>query len=272
MLNRYGITRAAHQALSADTYDLQSIPPNVRSITTITDDVKKKILEKRHLEEAKRKIDCQNDTWMVLGSAAHYLMEQALAGDSSFMTEERWIMDTETWDLWWITDSPIPIEVNKWYRGDRQYLTGKLDCYDRNDHVIEDYKTAKTNKLAFPLPDSYVWQINAHKLALDIAGLPVKKGVITYIFRNWEKYDITKNRFPTPPIKSCGVALYDNDTIKKFIRDRIRLFVEMEQREDDDIPECENRYHKNGRCLSNEPALWCYCRLWCHYYRGLIEQ
>ena len=271
MLNRYGITRSMHKALETNTYDLQYKPFNVRSITSITNDPKHEILKKRHEKEMLPNIDCQNNNAIFLGNAVHEYIEYVLKDDNSFMTEERWIIDINTWELWWITDATVPIDKQPWYKEDTQYLTGKLDCYDRDEQIIEDYKMTKKSMTKYPMKESYVWQINIHKMALGIAGLPVNKGIITAFFKDHEAWDLTKKKFPTTQVRSFNIHLEDDRTIRDYIKARIKLYVEMEKLEDDEIPHCENTYTNNGRCLSQEPNLWCTCNMWCNYWESLVK-
>ena len=268
--NKHGFkSRSLVAALSSNAgYDLNEKPDNLYSVTEIIDAPKIKILFERHKDEIT--IDVFDNLWMMTGSGKHHYLEIANAEDPSFMIENRWYMFTDNFTMTnEVHNSTIPV------------LSGKMDCYDEQDEIIEDYK--ETGKGTFYYnpngKPAFAAQINIHAYALRKMGNEVKGGRIVAILRDWNKWDLKNKNYPLP-IKELDIPLWTDEQVEEYITNRVELFESMKKLSDDEIPPCspEERWQGkkkdgriiNNRCEGNGVNIYCPQRGFCNFYRELV--
>ena len=281
--NKHGFkSRSLVAALKSNKgYDLKDIPENLRSVTTITDEPKAKILFLRHKDELT--IDVYDQLWMMHGSAKHYYLELATTEDPSFLTEQRWFMSVEDF---------IPVlpkndiereEVLRRIRNysNTQFLSGKMDCFDTQDKIIEDYKETKKGTFYFNPNGKKEWvaQVNIHAYVLRKLGYDVKGGRVVAILRDWSKWDLKNKDYPVE-IKELDIPLWTDEQVEEYITNRVELFESMKKLSDDEIPPCspEERWQNKGkdgkitntRCEGNGVNIYCPQRGFCNFYRELV--
>jgi len=277
--NRTGIkSRSLRKALESNAgYDLNKKPDNLYSLTQVIGPPKASILFDRHKDELK--IDYVDRLWLMTGSAKHYYLELATKEDDSFLTEYRWYYDIKKNLLIHFEEHSSSKEILDLIEKMKPnvIVSGKLDCFDKEDGIIEDYKETKKGSIIFSPGGKDDWkkQINIHAYALRKMGYTVNGGRIVAILRNWEVRDLnSRNKaLLQSPIAEPDIALWTDSQCEEYIQERINLFESVKHLPDDEIPICskEERWNEN-RCDGNGFDIWCPQRGFCNYYREKMGQ
>lgn len=300
--NISGLPKALANALMQDSYDLKGIPDRIMSVTTIISPPKIKTLQLRHWDEVEE--DVSERQWTLFGSAVHSVLEHA-NDKSEMLTEERWYMNTRTWQV------VTTLGVTDWDANDI-ILSGKFDVYDYETYELFDFKFISAWSWILEKKPKPEWeaQLNINAMALKSLGFPVKSLSIIAIFRDWAK----RMAFDNPDMKSMmaiPVRIWREEELRDFILNRVIQHKLARNSSDDIIPECtqEERWAKpdvwaimkEGRKSSVKNhdtregaeahlrtlgtghkiehrkggdircADYCNVNRWCHYFKGLEE-
>jgi hypothetical protein len=237
--NKYSLPQSVFNALTIDSYDLSNKPGNIFSVTDIINSPKIKILEERHNDEIN--VDISERMWMLLGTACHYIIEQASSKDD--LAEERWYLDINTLFVYTAAIGVPAIECS-WYKKDSVYLSGKFDLYIPDDKKVSDYKitTVWSWVIEKKMKPEHEAQLNLNGFALRQLQFPVEKVSIMAFFRDWSKSK-SKGSYPDleVPMKEIQGEVWNDFKCIKYIKDRINLHLECRELPDDEIPICSEK-------------------------------
>jgi hypothetical protein len=184
------------------------------SATTLIAPRKVRILTARHYDDIV--VDAEGEGHSLFGEAMHYVVSKAQ--DSSYICEER-----------------------KYVNIDGKILTGKPDLYDKILNVIEDYKTKSVWTYVFNKED-WEKQLNIYAFLIDSDLYPVKGLLAVVYFKDW--YESEKLKFSNYPEFNpfvFNVPLWTREEREKYVISRMKYHTEVEELEDDDIPECTQK-------------------------------
>lgn len=241
--NKYNLPGPVVTALTAELYDMKNPPENVISVTGLIKAPKVKILESRH--DAEIEVDVSERLWMLLGTACHYVIEQASGYEH--ITEGRWFLDCAEGKVYQCEGDDIPAQL--WYNPKTIYLSGKFDLYDPTEKKLTDYKITSVWSWTLEkcMKKDHDQQLQMNAFALRLLGHSVEKLSIMMMFRDWSKTK-AKTDYPDLPVpmKEIFTPLWNDDDIMRFIDERIKLHYEARKKTDDDIPVCkpEERWAK----------------------------
>lgn len=207
-------------------------PSGTLSATTLLKGDKEIVLYDRHFEELEQ--DAADLVWATFGTAFHTVMERS--EDDAFK-EEAFSVDVDDWKV-----------------------TGRVDRYDLEHEILEDWKTASVWKVI--KGDFKDWRAQGLTYAwlMKQSGLEVKRCRFIAILKDHSKTEAKrKSDYPQKPvfIYEFDVTDMDLEETEKRIRAKIKSVTEAYKLGDDDIAPCseEERWAtatkyavmKNGR-------------------------
>ena len=206
--------------------------PGSYSATTLNKGVKEILLTDRHWDEIT--VDAADSVWVVWGTAVHALMESQK--DDNFH-EERFKVRVE----------------NSW-------ITGQVDSYDMQNHVIYDWKTASIWKVQFKDFTDWKKQGLTYAWLMKQSGFEVSRCVFVALLKDHSKTKAkTDKEYPQSPVFTYQFDVTEADLAETEarIKDKIRQIEQAQEASDDEIPPCspEERWAdadkwavmKNGR-------------------------
>lgn len=243
--NITGLPLSLVSALQGDSYDLKDCPKNVISVTTAIAPPKIKTLELNHFDDIV--VDVSERLWSVFGSAVHSVLENASKA-SERLTEERWFINTEDWQVYTLAAS-LKIQDAWWYSKKTVYLSGKIDCYDHAESELQDYKVCSVYSYLFEKTGKPEWgeQLNMNSFAMRLLGFDIKKLSIICMYRDWSASKAISDYPELPvPMKQIYFPVWSDDYTKDFIASRLTNHLIAREMEEDVIPPCtpEERWAK----------------------------
>ena len=202
------------------------------SATTLLHGVREILLTKRHWEEMEA--DVSDSIWTIFGTAVHSIMENQK--DDTFKEEY----------------FEIPVSDSK--------LTGKVDCYDLENEILVDWKTASTWKVIYHDFDDWKKQGLIYAYLLGKNGLKVKHCKFVAMLKDFSKTKAkVDSSYPQSPVYTYefDVTEKDLEETEKFVNNKIEQIEYCQGMNDKDLPPCtkEERWAtddkfavmKNGR-------------------------
>ena len=191
------------------------------SATTFIQGIKQIILTDRYWD--KLVDDVSDRIWAIFGSAVHSLLEKE--GKYDFTEQE---MD---------------------YTIGNVRVTGRIDNYDMQHGIIDDYKTASVNKVRFGDFTDWYLQGMIYAWLLIKNNFPVKKCRFIALLKDHSKSEAIRDRqYPQEPvfIYEFSVTLKDVYKIGIFIKGKVGEHQRCVLLKDNDIPPCtpEERWEK----------------------------
>ena len=242
--NRFDLPQSIFDAIARETYDLDRSRDNVISVSALIDTPKIRQLKLRHWNEIED--DISNTIWMLLGSSIHSVLERAKHEDR--LIEQRLYQDIDGFTI-----------------------SGKVDLYEKEEKIIQDYKVTST--YGFTKGEGYKkeWeqQLNCYAWLYRKAGFEVNELKIVAILRDWQRrISLTDTRYPNIPLIVVNVPLWSLEKQEKFIRDRLNNHMLSANLDDGDIPECseEDRW-QDRRCKD-----YCIVKRFCHHYKKIQKE
>jgi len=260
--NMYGIqSQSLIDALINDNYDLKSKPANVYSLTEVIDSPKIKVLWRRHEDEIT--IDVSDMLHTLLGSAKHYILEQANKRNGR-LCEERLYIDITTGSVYTLPEPKEGISIAEqlsgceWYKLDHVYVSCKIDVYDHIQECLEDYKGSSVYKAMRDCDPGWEAQVNCGGYGMRMIGFLVNKLRVVLLPGDWmaakrkeaERSAEVKGVTCTyPPIKVKeynSIPVWSDAACLEYLRKRAALHVEANSLSDDAIPPCtqDERWYK----------------------------
>lgn len=224
--DRPDVPKVILSALTDPTYStdlndhMQNLPPEVRSmrslsVTTLPRSPRQRILEARHSGEVT--VDPVDDGfWKMFGHVIHSILEEhAEPGD---LVEER-----------------KGITVNG------VYVHGQADIYSPPIQRLDDYKITKAASMLYGDKSEHHYQLNVLALIWKLNGFPVKSIRNVFLFRDFDPRQVKEGSlYPKSHIEVHDVPLWDDKVTIQYIKDRVRLHLEPESLDDDQLPYCTN--------------------------------
>jgi len=251
------------------------------SVTELLNPVKIILLTKRHRDEITT--DVTESLYMLLGSAAHLVLERANLDSAQQKIMSRMREFTEQVEsINNPTDDEISdllenivlkkvegtsiIELAKAIKNDKdiiekrfQYrtksgklITGGIDHYSVEDKCITDYKLTSIwtwiyrNREGSHI-EKYTEQLNIYRLFMEAAGYEVNKLRINLIFRDYSKTEASRERNYPNPVEVLEIPLLGLDVVKQLVENKIAEIEKYANTFDDNIPICTPSERWQGR-------------------------
>lgn len=206
--------------------------PGTLSATTLLQGDKQIVLYDRHFDEMEQ--DASDLVWATLGTAYHAIMEKQ--NDESFKEEF------------------FEVSVDAWK------VTGRVDRYDLEHELLEDWKTASVWKVIYKSFDDWKAQGLTYAWLMKQNGLNVKKCRFVALLKDHSKTDAKrKPDYPQKPIYIYEFEVTEADlkATEERIKAKIKSVTESYKLPDNEIAPCseEERWAtpakyavmKNGR-------------------------
>lgn len=184
------------------------------SATTLLKGACEAILEKRHFDEIE--VDAADSIWTVFGSAVHAIFEKQQ--DSSFKEEY------------------FEVQVTK-----DSKVTGRVDCYDLENEILYDWKTASVWKVQFNDFSDWDKQGLIYAWLMKQNGLKVKEIKFVALLKDHSKSKARKDfEYPQKPVVVHTVKATDEalKEIEAFINMKVRQFEVAETLVDEKLTPC----------------------------------
>jgi hypothetical protein len=234
--NTYNLPQSLVDALMGDTYDLKNAPANIISATTLIAPPKVKLLEQRH--DAEIEVDVSEMLWRFIGTACHYVVEQATKGER--LSEERMFLDVASCEVHSAVDGK-KAQDQAWYKKAAWYCSAKIDLYDSDAKALQDYKITSVWAVLLDKEPKKEWveQLNIGAFILRKVGFQTKKLSIIAIFKDWSASKAPRDYPSLPiPMKEIPIPMWSDDLCISFIRDRVQVYIRAKAVPDNEIPEC----------------------------------
>lgn len=125
-------------------------------------------------------------------------------------------------------------------------LTGKLDEYDKKEETISDNKFTSVWSVIFSKSE-WEEQLNIYAFLLGRWLVPVKNLRICAFLRDWQRNGkFTNNKYgncdyPLIPFKEVDIKLWDYETQRNFIFEKIKLHNKYNNVPDSQLPLCTEK-------------------------------
>ena len=196
LTNLHDLPPALVRAVTFDDYDRGKADI---SVTGLLRPPQMAYLEQLH--EAEIEEDISERMWLLLGSAAHVIMERSV--EAPQIAEERLFMPSCGWTV-----------------------SGKSDMYDPDTQMITDWKVTSVWSVIYEPQGriEYRQQLNLYRLLFEANGYPVKGLQIFCVLRDWQKRDAEKRSdYPAVPFKAITVPVWDKTEAQGFMTRRVLL-------------------------------------------------
>ena len=183
------------------------------SATTLLKGDKEIVLYDRHFDELEQ--DAADLVWATFGTAFHSIMEKQ--EDDAFKEEA------------------FEVQVDDWK------VTGRVDRYDLEHEILEDWKTASVWKVIYGDFKDWKAQGLTYAWLMKQNGLNVKKCRFVAILKDHSKTEAKrKPDYPQRPvfIYEFDVTDADLEATEARIRAKIKSVTEAYNKSDDDIEPC----------------------------------
>lgn len=187
--------------------------PGTLSATTLLKGDKEIILSDRHFDEMTQ--DASELVWASFGTAFHLLMEKQ--DDDSFK-EEKFEVDVDGWKV-----------------------TGRVDRYDMENEVLEDWKTASVWKVMFQSFDDWKAQGLTYAWLMRQSGLNVKRCRFVAMLKDHSKTDAKRKAdYPQAPVYIYDFPVTDKDLeeTEQRIKAKIKSITDNYKLDDNLIMPC----------------------------------
>lgn len=256
--NNFNInSKSLVDALSSDDYDLQDVPDNVISVTELIDSPTIFLLKRQHKDELT--CDVSQNVWSLLGSSVHHILELSNSEESNRLSEARWFLllpvltygekSEDGWDVFVIIDDK-PLEEQSWYKPDRYYVSGKLDNYERDQKVLEDYKITSSYSFTYGGKKEWGEQLNIHAFVLRLMGQPVELLRIVGIIKDHDQNRADRDEdYPQIPIVELEYPIIGDAEVMNLIRSKVVSILAKKPLADSALPKCDDEYrwYRNGK-------------------------
>lgn len=187
--------------------------PGTLSATTLLQGDKQIVLYDRHFEELTQ--DAADLVWATFGTAFHTVMEKQ--DDDAFKEEA------------------FEVQIDDWK------VTGRVDRYDMEHEVLEDWKTASVWKVIYGDFKDWKAQGLTYAWLMKQNGLNVKRCRFVALLKDHSKTEAKrKPDYPQKPafIYEFDVTEADLEATEARIRAKIKSVTEAYKKSDNDIEPC----------------------------------
>jgi len=249
--NNFNLSPTVVDAIKAyvEEYDLVKAPDNVLSVTQLIDAPRPKILVDRHRDKIAK--DATEFTWLFIGSAAHNTVERLAAKgnpNAERLSEERWFYDLVKQRLYTV-DGNVKFWETENYDPNSYYVSGKSDCYDGVDGVVEDHKVTSVWSIVYSDGGSkpeWERQLNCYAFAFRLLGFPVNALKINTFYRDFQKSKAGNTNYPPASQQCIKVPLWTQEATEEYLVARSRVHFNACKLADEELPFCtpEERWAK----------------------------
>lgn len=178
------------------------------SVTKLIDSPRRRVLRKQFSHAVVE--DVSERIWSLMGQAVHTVLERA---GTDALVEQR-----------------LYAEVNGWE------LSGQFDRLHLGDGVLQDYKVCSVFKAKGD--ESWERQLNILRWLAIKNGYQVDRLEVVAIFRDWKRSEVSRSaEYPRQNVQVISVPVWDEDRIRNYVYERVRMHQEAEAGE---IPECSD--------------------------------
>lgn len=206
LTNKFKLPKEIIRAVSNDTY---SKGESTISVSGLLSAPRPRILGIEHQDSIV--VDVVDQVWKILGTATHTILERANEGYEDTMIEERMYASVLGWTI-----------------------SGQTDSISLEENTLKDYKVTsvyKVMKAQKEGDDSWEAQLNCYAwLYQHNIGKTIDKLQIITVNRDWNKSQKKRmgNDYPDSPISVIDIPVWDTETQKEFIEERVKLHQEAE--------------------------------------------
>lgn len=221
--NRHNLPELVYKALTHDSY---SKGESNRSVTTLIDSPRVRILRQEHADKIVD--DISDRAWSVLGTAVHGVFESQRA--DGHIVEER-----------------LYAEVDNWV------ISGAIDVQRVEDDgtvTLLDYKCTSVWSVINGFKREWQLQLNFYAwLSAVSKGVFVNKLQVIAILRDWQRKKAEMDRsYPQSPIVAVDIPLFADEEIDALVKTCVKRHsdAEFERLTGGDLPPCtdEERWMK----------------------------
>ena len=204
--NKYNLPESLYKAI---TWNMK--PRTGYSVTDLINSPRIVQLTRRHWEEIEE--DISERTWVLLGSATHYILKKGEASES--LAEER-----------------LEAMVGN------TKISGIPDLWSNN--TITDYKVTSVWNIIYAPKGREDWhsQLNLYRLLFKAHGFDTDKLSICAILRDWQKRKAVESGYPPIPVVMLDIPIWPDSIAERYLLNRIAAHVEACDLVDDELPEC----------------------------------
>jgi len=114
-------------------------------------------------------------------------------------------------------------------------------------HILDDYKVTKAYAIVNGIKSEWQKQLNVNRHIARANGEIIDKCRVIAILKDWSQLEATKNsQYPQQQVIVMESPLLEDQTIEKYIENRVRANQEAQKVSDEDLPPCspEERWTK----------------------------
>ena len=207
------------QALMKDDYTKGK---SNRSITTLIDSPRVRILQDKHNDEIEQ--DVVEFIWSRFGTSVHAMFERAAPEEKEVLSEERLFHDVKGWTV-----------------------SGAIDLQEISEEggvevvTVSDYKVTSVWSVIYG-KEEWVNQLNCYAwLVRKAKNLPVKSLRIIAILRDWQRRKAEESGdYPESPVHIVDIPIWSDQDQDQYVNDRVDLHqqAEFELLTDGSLPLC----------------------------------
>ncbi|MCH8247052.1 MAG: hypothetical protein IH951_11670 [Bacteroidetes bacterium] len=228
LTNEQGLSRAWVIAAGKDNYD----KVGDISVTDLLKPPRNRLLNERH--DAVLEQDVTDCVWRLLGTAVHHIL--GLGNEGDCITEQRFTYHFEGTE---ISAKPDRLEPDPNRPGYWRLL---------------DFKVSKTWAWIFNDKGDWEAQLQMYRYLVEKAqGLKISEIAVELLMKDWNDKDriialSRKDRYPRAQVAVMDYAIWNNDRVEAFLRERIAVHKAAEALPDTELPDCteEERWAKKG--------------------------
>ena len=222
-----------------ETWDIEEIPPlrdalsvySDHSFFTLSSDygvteliAPPQMVQLRHRyrdDILRQKVDLKKQMANFVGNSVHRSLEWYLSTFQAREHQQKYLVETKLFDM---------------VLGRR--IAGKIDVW--RDEILYDYKTTSTFKYIKQDFEDYEKQGNVYAYLLRTYKKQVKAFRIILIFTDWSKKLVFQERgYPKQNFVMIELDnLWHEDKQRQYYHGRVKLMIEAEQADDDELPLC----------------------------------
>ena len=187
------------------------------SVTTLLKGAKEILLTQRHWDEMT--VDASSRVYAILGTAAHLVFEKGSDGDGIL---KEYAVETQVGDY---------------------TITGRVDYYDKEKHLLGDYKTTSIYKIKDGLPDEWYMQALMYAYLMSKQNIVVEHVTFFVFLRDWRKSEYRAKKelgYPDSQTVTLSFDIYpkDLDIAEEFIKNKVEQITALKDKPDNELPEC----------------------------------
>jgi len=217
--NKTGLSSSLYDAIVGFASEYDKV--GWKSVTTLIDSPRAKLLTERHSDEIIE--DVSDLLWIFFGNMAHLIAERNASPKA--IAEQRFIEEVNGKQISFKPDLLLPNED----------IPGTWTLRDFKVTSVYALKSALNGNVK----KEWTKQLNIYAYLLHLANIQVTAIKLEVIARDWRFTEsLREHGYPAAQCAVIPVAMWSTAKTKEFLEERIRLFAECEELEDDDLPLC----------------------------------